>query len=337
VPCDDRAAGLLVSEWHRAREGGDIGRVQLIERSLGNPGAYDTLMSRKRFIAAAVAEGLRAPPMRSLRSESEMEQALTDVGLPAVMKSDGTWGGEGVRMVADRDQASSAFHALSTAPGPLRSLYRAGARRDAHHLLGLFASRSAQKPASLQRFIEGTPATTTFACWQGRILAAFYFDVVVSLGRTGPACVLRRVEDTDMDEAARRIAAQFGLSGLHGLDFVRDINGIPWLIECNPRATPTSHLALGTDLVAALAARLGTAVAPRPAATSRDLVALFPQEWARNADSRHLQGAHNDVPWDDPALVRALVAETRRSESPALANWLPGFLAGPTPAAKNEA
>jgi hypothetical protein len=140
-----------------------------------------------------------------------------------------------------------------------------------------------------------------------------------------------------MDEAARRIAARFGLSGLHGLDFVRDTNGAPWLIESNPRATPTSHLALGTDLVASLAARLGAAVAPRPAATQRDLVALFPQEWARNADSRHLHGAHNDVPWDDPALVRALVAETRACESPALANWLPGLLAGPTPAAKNEA
>ena len=63
---------------------------------------------------------------------------------------------------------------------------------------------------------------------------------------------------------ARRIAARFGLSGLQGLDFVRDEEGLPHLIEINPRATQICHLALGSDLPAAL---LG--VPPRSAATTK--------------------------------------------------------------------
>jgi hypothetical protein len=337
VPCDDRAARLLVSEWHRAQAAGDQDRVALVERSLGNPGAYNTLMSRDRFIAGALDEGLKASVMRKVETDSELEAVLAVVGLPAVMKSDGSWGGEGVKIVADREQAAAALRALSAVPGLLRSVYRAAARRDGHHLVGLFASGKRNPSTSIQRFVEGTPATTTFACWQGRVVSALHFDVVVSLTRTGPACVLKRVDDAGMDEAARRVAARFGLSGLQGLDFVRDAGGVAWLIESNPRATPTSHLALGGDLVASLAEQLGAAGTPRVAVTDHDLIALFPQEWARNSDSRHLHGAYNDVPWDDPALVRALIAETRRSESPGLADRLPGFVWRPARAAKSEA
>ena len=40
-------------------------------------------------------------------------------------------------------------------------------------------------------------------------------------------------------------------------------------------------------------------------------VALFPQEWARNAESPYLTNAYHDVPWDDPDLLEASVAIAR--------------------------
>ena len=96
-----------------------------------------------------------------------------------------------------------------------------------------------------------------------------------------------------MDEAARRIARRFALSGLHGLDFVRDAGGIPHLIEINPRATQICHLALGAghDLPSAL---LGQK--PRPIATKKPLIALFPQAWSTGRLSPDASAAYLDVP-----------------------------------------
>jgi hypothetical protein len=36
-------------------------------------------------------------------------------------------------------------------------------------------------------------------------------------------------------------------------------------------------------------------------------IALFPQEWLRDPKSPHLASAYHDVPWDDPALLHALI------------------------------
>ncbi len=115
-----------------------------------------------------------------------------------------------------------------------------------------------------------------------------------------------------MEQAAiRRVAERFGLSGLHGLDFVRDdaMAGRPHLIEINPRATQASPLALGPghDLAAALAGCVSPSVqGARPLATANPVIALFPQEWRRNfRQSAWLHSAYLDVPWDDPAVLRA--------------------------------
>ena len=104
-----------------------------------------------------------------------------------------------------------------------------------------------------------------------------------------------------MDAAAAKIAAHFGLNGLHGLDFVRDGDGVPHLIEVNPRATQICHLPLDGDLPAAL---LG--VPARPAATDLQQIALFPQVLAAGEVGRQV---YRDIPWDDPKLLRAQCGE----------------------------
>jgi hypothetical protein len=160
----------------------------------------------------------------------------------------------------------------------------------------------------LQHFVPGTPATTAFACWQGRVLASVHMDVLETVRPNGPASVMRRIHCPHMELAALRLAERFGLSGLHGLDFIRDPDGRVHLIEINPRATPTSALALGPgrDPTAALAASVSPSIqGARPAPTDNPVIALFPQEWRRNPDSDWLRTAHLDVPWDDPAVLRA--------------------------------
>jgi hypothetical protein len=109
------------------------------------------------------------------------------------------------------------------------------------------------------------------------------------------------------------LVRELGLSGLIGLDFVlEEGTSDASLIELNPRAPQMAHLSLGQsrDLPASLRAVLaGQPVQSRPAATDAEVIALFPQEWRRDPLSDFLRTAYLDVPWDEPELLRACVAE----------------------------
>jgi hypothetical protein len=258
--------------------------------------------------AVALTARLDAPVVgRSL----DLQRALRETGLPAVIKADGSWGGDGIAIVHTREAAREAFCKISARISPWRTLARAVRRNDAHHLAAAFA---AQPQLSLQAHIPGTPATAAFACWRGEVLAAIHADVVAGGASGGPASVVRIVQDDAMDAAACKLARRFGLSGLHGLDFIRDREGQVHLIEANPRATPIAALAMGEarDLPAALARASGHASFAPAHAIATDLVALFPNEWLRDPSSAWLCKAHHDVPWDDPPLLRACLAEPQR-------------------------
>jgi hypothetical protein len=302
VPCDDRAVRQLVA-LHRSA-GGWV--ASAIERSLGAVENYAQLMSRSASLAAACEEGIRVADTLPVADEEQLDEALSELGLPAVLKLDGSWGGDGVTTVHTREEARQVFRRLAAAPSVVRSLARSVHRCDVHFLRAGLAS---EKPVlSLQRFVRGRQATSTLACWQGEVIAASHFDVVVTWGATGPATVIQRVACPEMSEAARRVAARFGLSGLHGLDFIRDEEGRRHLIEINPRATQTSHLALGpaTDLPAALLGAVG-AVRPRLTVTSSDLIALFPKERQRDPQSPYLKAAYHDMPWNDLKVLARLL------------------------------
>ena len=300
VACDDRAVALT------ARLDAPV-----VGRSLGAPENYDLLMHRARLIAVAEAAGIRVPRTVEIESEDDLQRALRETGLPAVIKADGSWGGDGIAIVHTREAAREAFCKISARISPWRTLARAVRRNDAHHLAAAFA---AQPQLSLQAHIPGTPATAAFACWRGEVLAAIHADVVAGGASGGPASVVRIVQDDAMDAAACKLARRFGLSGLHGLDFIRDREGQVHLIEANPRATPIAALAMGEarDLPAALARASGHASFAPAHAIATDLVALFPNEWLRDPSSAWLCKAHHDVPWDDPPLLRACLAEPQR-------------------------
>ncbi|HEY5347892.1 MAG TPA: ATP-grasp domain-containing protein [Rhizomicrobium sp.] len=308
IACDDRAASQL-RQLHDEAEHPAL--ADLITRSLGDLSVYPRLTARHAFVNEARMIGVTAAPSMAVASEKELEAAFGIFGFPAVLKADESWGGDGVVLAHGAAEARQAFHRFAAAASPLREMARAMKKRDAHFL----SARSREAPAiSVQKFVDGRPATTSFACWQGEIVGINHFDVIETCGDTGPASVVRQVDCPWMEDAAQKIAAHFGLSGLHGLDFMRDREGVAHLIEINPRATPTSYLALGLDhdlTAGLLTAALGHPAVPRPAATTNDLIALFPQEWTRDPHSAHFASAFHDAPWDDPVLLRASLGEGR--------------------------
>lgn len=285
IPCDDRALALLL----RLK-----GCEALLARSLGPKESYRVLTARAASMAAARAEGIVAPLTLAVASLAQLPAALDRVGLPCVMKSDFSWGGEGVKFVGDRAEAERAFIALAGPPSRLRSLARAGLRRDLHFLEA--ARHPVKATVNLQSLVEGTPATSVFAARDGVVLAAQHMDVLSWRGDSGPASLMARVADPAMAEAARKLAARFKLSGLHGLDFVRDAGGTPHLIEVNPRATQICHLPLDADLPAAL---LGAPA--RPAVTRAREIALFPQFLRLSGLPAEVW---RDLPDDDPGRLR---------------------------------
>jgi len=75
-----------------------------------------------------------------------------------------------------------------------------------------------------------------------------------------------------------------------------------------------------------LAQSLGQTVAPVSPLPSR-VVAVFPDEWHRNPSSTYLNTAWHNVPWDQPDIIRAIVAAqwtARRYRK--LRDWLKGYL-----------
>jgi hypothetical protein len=321
VPLDDRATALLL----RARERAPNHIAALIAQSLGKTANYTKLMSRSGFIDAAREANIRTPKTRAIMNDADLDDAISEIGFPSVLKADGTWGGDGVVIVNDRDEALLAFRKLSNPSSSLRNLVRAIRRSDAHFLRAAVETKT---PAiSMQQFVPGKPATTSFACWQGKLLAANHLETLAAEEANGPASVLRRIESVEMDEAATRLAAHFELSGLHGLDYIRDGQGQAHLIEINPRSPQSSYMSFGTghDLVSALATQVDGKTRKPRSRLADDVVALFPQEWMRDPTSPYLTTAFHDVPWDDPALIRAWMESP--AARPALEKWRT-FMAG---------
>jgi hypothetical protein len=159
----------------------------------------------------------------------------------------------------------------------------------------------------VQAAIDGQPANRAVACWEGEVLAGVSVEALRTQHATGPATVVRFVNNAEMEDTAQRLVRQLGVSGLVGFDFmVEAATGAAHLIEMNVRATPACHLpgSHSGALTAALLARLRGENPPRlrPRFAS-GMVVMFPGEFRANSCSPYLQTAAHDVPWEHPALV----------------------------------
>jgi hypothetical protein len=286
----------------------------LIERSLGDEKSFSIVSQRGAFMRVAQAEGVRVPATQVLRSVEDLRRWVGRIGLPAVLKADGTSGGDGVKIARTLAEAENAFVKLQAPPLLVRAAKRALLDHD-QTLLGPALGRR-RHTVNVQTFVAGRDATSTVLCWNGEVLAGLHSEVINKANTAGHATVVRLVEHEEMSLAVGRMVRRLGLSGFCGFDFVLEAEtGNAWLIEINPRATQAGHLNLGPgrDLPAALYAALsGTTPQATPRVSENDTIALFPQEWIRDPHSQFLQSAYHDVPWQEPALVRHCVSNREK-------------------------
>lgn len=308
VPCDDAAVLWLREAYQRCRlrNGHSPELPALLERSLGNVEACVLAGSRSRFMALARSVGVRVPASSEVRSLDELQSWTREHGLPAVLKSDYSFGGQGVTFVRSLAEAERGWAALVRRPGLAEALARALLERDAERL------RDWRRPLAtalmVQSAVDGQPANRAVACWQGEVLGGVSVEALRTQHATGPATVVRVINSAEMEAVARTLVRQLGVSGLVGFDFmIEAATGAAHLIEMNVRATPACHLPsrTGRGLVATLLARACGEPAPRlDLRSAPGVVVMFPGEFRANPESPYLRAAGHDVPWEHPALVR---------------------------------
>ncbi len=315
IPCDDSAALHLHQICALTRN--DALR-SLITKSIGPLESFSTTASRFALQGLAHEVGVQVPRSFQIDSLESLDEAISQTGLPAFLKSEGSSGGTGVKMVRTLAEARHALSQLSAPPGLVRAIKRTTINSDRSMMLA--ATRRLRPQISLQQHIDGSEANCTIFAWKGAILSRNVFQVVRASRERGPSTVLRRIDHAMIEEAVAKIAARLELSGIFGFDFMLSAKtGEAYLIELNPRATPVSHLALGPgrDVPAAILAILeDREVTPRPLVTKRREIALFPGEWQRDQDSPFLTSAYHDVPTQSSELVRLCMQQT-----PAWHDW----------------
>jgi hypothetical protein len=306
IPCDDRAVWLLHALYEREPRHRD-----LIEASLGSPAHYVAVRSRTRFLAMAGQIGLRVPETYEIGSKRELQAALEKFSGSAVLKLDGTTGGQGVQVIRSGRQGLIAWRKLTQRPLPGFAWKRWLINHDP--LAFWPGLRPDGATVSLQRFIPGRPANAMLACWRGEVLGIVTAEVLATQGPTGASVIVRLVANDEISDIGRTVARALGLSGFYGLDFIlEDESRRAYLIELNPRCTQLGHLPLPIqgDLAGQLCARLGSGgarIVDTPVET--DLIAFFPQAFCWDPDSAYLPQCYVDIPWTEPELVRELLCD----------------------------
>jgi Carbamoyl-phosphate synthase L chain, ATP binding domain len=311
VSSDDLATQHLHRLHEQNSRSGKSGAAicSLIERSVGAPENFAIIDDRASFMQVSQQTGVRVPQTAAIADSNDLDQCAAQIGFPMVLKANGTWGGTGVRIVRNREEARSALHTLQAPPFFASAVKRAVFDRNTTLLRPSILRH--QSAVNAQSFIDGTEATSAVACWKGEVLAGLHFEVLQKGHSEGPSTVLRRIAHPEMSATVEKMACRLQLSGLHGFDFMLERESRhAYLIEINPRITQVFHLRFGAgqDLPGALiAALLGTDVSPSPAVTENDVITLFPKEWLRDPSSPYLRSGYHDVPWDQPELVRSCI------------------------------
>jgi ATP-grasp domain len=319
VPCDDG----VVLQLHALHEQEPSLR-RLIEYSLGDAEAYPILDSRDRLLRVAAELGIRIPCTQAIDSEADLAD-WPDAS--AVLKADGSMGGEGTAIAHFPAEMISAYRRLAEPVTAFTALKRTVINS---RPLSIWRWQRLGRPSiTIQEFIPGPPANTMIACWRGEVLGSVTVEVLSSQGATGAATVVRLIRHEEIEEASRRLAQRLMLTGFYGLDFIlrkRDGNAgsdAAYLIEVNPRCTQLGHLCLPDqgDLAGIFSAKLRGAMPPSADGIDHviegDIVAFFPQALLWNPRSPHLYSSHHDVPWEAPELVQELLREEWPHRRPA--------------------
>jgi len=299
VPCDEMAIRLLFSLVRNPPSGLTPAvhsrLATLIRDSLGDPDYYEASIDKTLLPPAAEALGVRVPPYTVVRDVGEARAFAAAQGYPLVLKRRFGFAGEGVAVVRTGDE-----------------LVRAAPELMGPHQLDLGESREPQ--LLVQAFVDGAHHAQALVAWRGVTLAGFAWErYAATRPMKGQTSVVRFVESPQTRAFAEKLAQGFGMCGFFNVQhIVRPDTGEAYLLEINRRVVSHMHMGerVGADLASALYRHLSDAPSrpPEERRGAGGTVVVFPREWLRDPDSRHLREFPVDIPWDDPELFAAMLA-----------------------------
>jgi predicted ATP-grasp superfamily ATP-dependent carboligase len=198
---------------------------QHVRVALAKTPALAVAVNKERTLSVARRLGLGVPRAVTVGSANEVGTALREIGLPAVVKPVESWvwnKQQGMRiisrLVTTQDEARQAVDELTSFGGSV-----------------LF-----------QEFLSGRREAISFFYANGQMHARFAQWAKRTNPPLGGTSVLRQsiAIPSDIGEQAERLVREIKLEGYSEVEFRRDSQGCPYLMEINPRLSASVELAV---------------------------------------------------------------------------------------------
>jgi len=305
VPADDLAVVFLARAHGRLKASEPL--AKLLKYSFGQPSSLLAAGNKYRTFQQAQQSRLRVPNSEVVSSESEALAFAMKNGFPFLLKQSFGWAGNEVAICHDKAEAIAVWKTWHRRPRWKQRFY---AWRNSIRGRSLSTRwLPTDKVTMASQYITGQPAMCLVTAFEGQVLGRLTALSVESYpNRQAPSSVVHFTHNAEMCRAAEKLIRTWKLTGFIGFDFMIDLHGDAWLIECNPRPIPIAHLGAraGDDVCFALYCQLTGQPMPPTKSSQNLLVAHFPLESLRDPASPHLTHAFHDVPADDPDLMNRL-------------------------------
>ena len=205
---------------------------------LGNhPSSIHKTRDKTGFFRELDRLGASHPETAVVEDLEEARKESKDIGYPVVVKPSGGFGGAGVRKAEDSQQMKRAFREVSLK----------------------------DEKVLIQKWISGTHASASLVSSMNSAVTLTLNEQLIGMQELGqrehfgycgnvvPLSAPKRVTDK-CKSVVERIARHFGLIGSNGVDLVISKEGIPYVIEVNPRFQGTMECVekvLGINIVEA--------------------------------------------------------------------------------------
>lgn len=276
---------------------------KIIRLSLPPKEFDELLLSKSHFQKKCLEWGLRTPENIVIEKIDDAFSVSSNLHYPVMLKYDVGYGGSGVYICKNKNELIknlSQFQSVSffkKIKNVLKGFF----------FISIFYEKS---KVSIQQYIKGVHGQVPFCAKNGNIFA---HNLMVSLrtfpSEAGATTVSRGIENKELDYYVSKLVKKTNYTGFGSLEFIlEESSGVPFVIELNPRPTPTCHFSnevVTNDLCDHLFKGLNLQ-ARELGAFKVYTLAMFPGEMNRNPNSHFLTEAYHDIPLDDIALLRAL-------------------------------
>jgi len=193
--------------------------------ALAKEPALEKAINKEQTLEIAKQLGIGIPRGIHIKSISDVSEALSEIGLPAVVKPVESW------LWGDQ-QAARLICALVTTPDE--------ARHAVEELTSLGGT------VLFQQFLSGEREAVSFLYAGGEMYARFAQWAKRTQPPLGGTSVFRRsiAIPQDIGDQAERLVREIELEGYSEVEFRRDSVGKPYLMEINPRLSASVEVAV---------------------------------------------------------------------------------------------